>query len=64
MKIVINGQDVITKHTTLADIIAEYGATPPYALAVNGEFVAKSDYTIHQVCEQDKLDIVSPIFGG
>lgn len=64
MKIVINGQDVITTYTTLADIIAEYGATPPYALAVNGEFVAKSDYAIHQVCEQDQLDIVSPIFGG
>ncbi len=64
MKIVINGHDVITKHTTLTDVIAEYGATPPYALAVNGEFVPKSDYHIYQVREQDRLDIVSPIFGG
>lgn len=64
MKIVINGHDVTTQHHTLVEVINEYGATPPYALALNGDFVPKSDYGQVQLKEQDQLDIVSPIFGG
>lgn len=64
MKISINGQITDTDANLLADVITEYGATPPYALAVNGEFVAKSDYQTRQLVEHDQVDIVAPVFGG
>lgn len=64
MKISINGKTTNVQSNILADAIAEYGATPPYALAVNGEFVPKSDYQLKYLDEHDQVDIVSPIFGG
>lgn len=64
MKISINGTPTTTELSSLADIIAEFGAKEPYALAINGEFVAKSEYEQTQVGELDKIDIVSPVFGG
>lgn len=64
MKISINGTPTTTELSSLADIIAEFGAKEPYALAINGEFVAKSEYEQTHVSELDKIDIVSPVFGG
>lgn len=64
MKIVINGEVHITEQQNLAKVIEEFGAKPPFALALNGDFVAKSDYANVTLNEQDQLDIVSPIFGG
>lgn len=64
MKISINGQITHTEASLLAELISEYGATPPYALAVNGEFVAKSEYQTRQLVEHDQVDIVAPVFGG
>lgn len=64
MNLTINGKAVSTEQTLLSHIIAEFGATPPFALAVNGEFVAQADYDAFEVKEDDLVDIVSPIFGG
>ncbi len=41
-----------------------FGALPPYAIALNSEFVSQADYASTDLNEGDKLDIVSPIHGG
>ena len=64
MKIAINGKSVETQHRLLLDIVEEFGASGPYALAVNGDFVPKSQYPAFEVNPGDLVDIVSPIFGG
>ena len=64
MNIKINGEVANTEQSVLADIVEQYGAKPPYALAVNGDFVPKSEYSSFQVNEGDLIDVVSPIFGG
>ncbi len=64
MKISINGEMISTVSDLLADVIIEYGATQPYAIAVNGEFVSKSEYSHYRLSDNDKVDIVSPIYGG
>ena len=64
MNISINGESFITEQTVLEQIINEFGATPPFAIAVNGDFVPKSNYQEFTVSEGDLVDIVSPIFGG
>ena len=64
MNISINGESFITEQTILEQVISEFGATPPFAIAVNGDFVPKSNYQEFTVSEGDLVDIVSPIFGG
>lgn len=64
MKININGEVVSTSSDCLSDIITQYGAKAPFAVAINGEFVAKPLYAKTQVNPDDLIDIVSPIFGG
>lgn len=64
MNININGEVVSTSSDCLSDIIAQYGAKAPFAVAINGEFVAKPNYVKTQVNPDDLIDIVSPIFGG
>lgn len=64
MKIKINDEVFSTSSNCLSDIIAQYCAKAPFAVAINGEFVAKSNYATTQVKPNDLIDIVSPIFGG
>lgn len=64
MKISINGKQFDTQHTLLSLVIEEFGATPPYAIAINGEFVPQSRYQDTELATADLVDIVSPIFGG
>lgn len=64
MNVSINGEMLDIQSQILTEAIQEYGATPPYALAVNGDFVPKSSYADFELKEGDLIDIVSPIFGG
>lgn len=64
MQVNINGEAVTAKSNNLAEILCQYGATEPFAVAINGEFVAKSNYSLTQVKLGDLVDVVAPIFGG
>ena len=64
MKIKINDEVFSTSSNCLSEIVAQYGAKVPFAVAVNGEFIAKSNYAVTQVQPDDLVDIVTPIFGG
>lgn len=48
----------------LADVLQVYDATPPYAVALNGDFVPQDDYAKTPISAGDCLDVVSPVFGG
>ncbi|NVK26343.1 MAG: sulfur carrier protein ThiS [Gammaproteobacteria bacterium] len=64
MKIKINGELFDSEHKNLLAVVEKFGATPPFALAVNGDFVPKSLYQECELLDGDVVDIVSPIFGG
>ncbi|MDA9556673.1 sulfur carrier protein ThiS [Vibrio sp.] len=64
MHIVINGDSVSFDETNLQHIIMNWGAKPPYAVAVNGDFITELEYQKIQIQAGDRIDIVSPIFGG
>ncbi|MHA7165940.1 sulfur carrier protein ThiS, partial [Burkholderia pseudomallei] len=49
---------------TVADALAAYGARPPFAVAVNGAFVARTQHAARALAAGDKLDIVHPVAGG
>ena len=49
---------------TLADAIAVLQAKPPFAAAVNLQFVPKTRYAEHQLHLDGRIDIIAPVTGG
>jgi sulfur carrier protein len=49
---------------TVADALAAYGARPPFAVALNGDFVARTQHAARALQPGDRLDVVQPVAGG
>jgi len=49
---------------TLADAIACTGITPPFAAAVNMQFVPKVQYASYVLAGNDEIELIAPITGG
>ncbi|KQR55666.1 sulfur carrier protein ThiS [Acidovorax sp. Leaf160] len=49
---------------TVSDAIAHAGARPPFAVAVNLQFVPKGRYEQHALAEGDRVEIIAPVTGG
>lgn len=65
MKVIINKQEhVLPAGATLADAVAAIQARPPFAAAVNTQFVPKTSYAGHLLHEGDRVEIISPVTGG
>lgn len=66
IEVVVNGEArqlprVITIATVLAEWGYQYGKV---ALAVNGEFVARSEYGTRMLQAGDVVEVVAPVQGG
>ena len=48
----------------LADAIAAAGVQPPFAAAVNLEFVPKTQHASHPLQTGDQIELIAPITGG
>ncbi len=65
MKVFINGNEFETEQgTTLTRLLSNYGAREPFAVALNGRFVPRSQCESVQAQEGDKLELLSPVQGG
>jgi len=58
-----------TPHTlpaeaTLADAVRVSGVQPPFAAAVNLQFVPRSQYAQQRLQAQDRIELISPVTGG
>jgi sulfur carrier protein len=49
---------------TVADALAAFGARGPFAVALNGDFVARAQHGTRALSAGDRLDVVSPVAGG
>ena len=49
---------------TLADAVAVAGIRPPFAAAVNLQFVPRTQYAHHTLTNHDKIELIAPITGG
>ena len=49
---------------TLADAIAQVGIQPPFAAAVNLEFVPRGQYAQRLLKSGDRVELIAPITGG
>ncbi|TKC90807.1 sulfur carrier protein ThiS [Trinickia terrae] len=65
MDIQINQKPLsLPEGASVADALAAYGARPPFAVAVNGDFVARAQHAMRALQAGDKLDVVQPVAGG
>jgi sulfur carrier protein len=49
---------------TLADAVALLQMTPPFASAVNLQFVPRTQYAQTPLRHDDRIDIIAPVTGG
>lgn len=64
MILLINDKPTETKSQTLAGLVLELEIEGAFALALNQNFVPKSQYADTQVHENDRIEIVAPMQGG
>ncbi len=65
MEIEINHKPLtLPDGATVADALAAFGARPPFAVALNGQFVARAQHPARTLSPGDRLDIVHPVAGG
>jgi len=51
-------------NATLADAVQCVDIAPPFAAAVNLQFVPKTQYASHVLQANDQIELIAPITGG
>ncbi|WP_076998494.1 sulfur carrier protein ThiS [Variovorax sp. KK3] len=65
MNVLINDNPrTLPDRATLADAIALIEAVPPFAAAVNRQFVPRSSYASHLLQPDDRIEVIRPVTGG
>ncbi|MGB4361258.1 MAG: sulfur carrier protein ThiS [Rhodoferax sp.] len=65
LSVQINGQTfVLPAPATLADAVALMGLKPPFAAAVNLQFIPNTQYHRTALSDADQLDLIAPVTGG
>jgi sulfur carrier protein len=65
MKVLINDTPhQLPPGATLADALLLVGAVPPYACAVNRQFVPRSQHASHLLQAEDRIEVIRPVTGG
>ncbi|WP_311220883.1 MULTISPECIES: sulfur carrier protein ThiS [unclassified Acidovorax] len=65
MNILINQRPAeLAAQATVADAVALAGVCPPFAVAVNLQFVPNTRYAHHALNDGDRVEIISPVTGG
>jgi sulfur carrier protein len=54
----------LPEHATVAQALAAFGAKPPFAVAVNLNFVHRHEYGETTLKPGDRMEIVQPVAGG
>ena len=63
--VLINQQShLLPPGATLADAIAIVGIQPPFAAAINLEFVPRGQYPERLLQNNDAIELIAPITGG
>jgi sulfur carrier protein len=55
---------VLPEAATLADAVTAAAIAPPFAAAVNGQFVPRTRHAATSLAAGDQIDLVQPVTGG
>ncbi len=50
--------------SSLAQALENAGFTPPFAVAINFQFIPKNQYAATALKDGDEIEVISPITGG
>ena len=65
MRVIINQvAHEIPSSSKLADALAAIDAKPPYAVAINLQFIPKAQYAARELQENDQIEVIAPVTGG
>ncbi|HQS61520.1 MAG: thiamine biosynthesis protein ThiS [Polynucleobacter sp. 24-46-87] len=65
MRIVVNQvEQQLPENGTIVDALNLIEAKPPYAVAVNLQFIPKTKHAEHLLCEGDQVEVIAPVTGG
>ena len=65
MKVLINDiPHELAPQARLPDALAAIQATPPFAVAVNRQFVPRSQYAECVLQADDRIEVIRPVTGG
>ncbi|NBW78720.1 MAG: sulfur carrier protein ThiS [Betaproteobacteria bacterium] len=65
LKVFINRQQHhLPLDATVAQAVAALNPRPPFAVAVNTQFVPKSEYANRLLAPEDEVEIIEPVTGG
>ncbi|MDM0111134.1 sulfur carrier protein ThiS [Variovorax sp. J22R133] len=65
MKVLINDTPhELASNATLPDALQAIQATPPFAVAINREFVPRSQYPARVLRPDDSIEVIRPVTGG
>jgi len=65
MRVIVNQTNQqLPSGSRVSDVLALMNAKPPYAVAVNLNFVPKTQHAEHILHENDHIEIITPVTGG
>ena len=65
MRVIVNQQvRELAPASKVSDLLTVLDAKPPYAVAVNLQFVPKSHHAEYVLQDNDSVEIISPVTGG
>lgn len=65
MRVIVNQMEFdLPQNSMIRDALALINAKPPYAVAVNLNFVPKTQHHEFILKENDQVEIIAPVTGG
>jgi len=65
MRVIVNQVSYdLPNQSVVSDALAIINAKPPYAVAVNLNFVPKSKHANFALNENDQIEVIAPVTGG
>ncbi len=65
MRVIVNQMPYeLPSNSMIADALTLINAKPPYAVAVNLNFVPKTKHAEYVLSENDHIEVIAPVTGG
>lgn len=65
MRVIVNQVEYeLPSKSMISDALALIDAKPPYAVAVNLNFVPKAQHAEFALSEDDHIEVIAPVTGG
>ena len=65
MRIIVNQvPQEVPDNSTIDDVLLLIDAKPPFAVAINYEFVPKAKHADELLREGDEMEVITPVTGG